>query len=328
MLISWHEDRRRWKMKKRKISVIIPCYNSSKMIGTVVQEIVETVDKRPEYNYEIVLVNDGSKDNTWEVIEQLAETNPHIVSINFTKNFGQHSALMAAFRNLSGDIVVGLDDDGEYNPHEMFTLIDELDKGYDYVCASYEKNQSKFRGLGTKLNSIMATALIDKPKDINLTSYFVMRRFVIDEIARYENPFPYIAGLLLRVTKNLGTVPLTRRKRMKGHSGYNLKKMIQLWFNGFTAFSVKPLRLATGCGVLSAFIGFVGALILIIRRLFSIDYVPGFASTIVCIVFFCGMIMIMLGIIGEYVGRIYISLNKAPQYVIRQIVQQNKSEEE
>lgn len=313
-------------MKKKKISIVIPCYNSEKMIGTVIEQIRKVVQKRNEYEYEIILVNDGSKDRTWEIIKRLAQEDKNIISINFSKNFGQHSALMAAYRSVSGDIILGLDDDGEHNPEEMFQLVDKLNEGYDYVCADYETNQSRFRSFGTRLNNLMATILIDKPKEIDLTSYYVMRRFVIDEIVKYNCPYPYVGGLLLRTTKNLATVPLIRRKRLSGTSGYNLKKMLKLWINGFTAFSVKPLRAATGLGMLSAFIGFIWALILIIKRLCFMSYVPGYVSTIVCITIFSGMIMMLLGVIGEYIGRIYISINNAPQYVIKEIV--SKTEEE
>lgn len=307
-------------MKKQKISVVIPCYRSEKMIGTVVAQVLETIRTREEYDYEVILVNDGSPDNTWEVIRDLAEQNPYVKAINFSQNFGQHSALMAAYRNVTGDIILGLDDDGEHNPAEMFALIDKLAEGYDYVCAEYETNQSKFRSFGTWLNNLMAVTLIGKPKDVDFSSYYVMRRFIIDEIVRYKQPYPYVGGLLLRATKKIGTVPLVRRKRLYGTSGYNLSKMIKLWVNGFTAFSVKPLRVATAVGMLCAIAGFVWAVILILSRFFLVDYVSGWVSTIVCLVFFSGMIMMMLGIIGEYIGRIYISINQAPQYVIRDMV--------
>lgn len=313
-------------MKKQKISVVIPCYKSEKMIETVVEQVLKTIVTRKEYDYEIILVNDGSPDNTWSVIRRLAEENPHIIAINFAQNFGQHSALMAAYRKVTGDIILGLDDDGEHNPQEMFQLIDKLQEGYDYVCADYNVNQSAFRSVGTWLNNLMATILIGKPKDINFSSYYVMQRFVIDEIIRYQRPYPYVGGLLLRATKNIGMIPLKRQKRLAGSSGYSLKKMIQLWINGFTAFSVKPLRVATGLGMICAIVGFIWAAVLIIRRLFFVDYVSGYVSTIVCIVFFSGMIMMLLGIIGEYIGRIYISINNAPQYVIREVVGGEKNE--
>lgn len=313
-------------MKKQKISVVIPCYKSEKMIETVVGQILETIVTREEFDYEIILVNDGSPDQTWPVIRKLAESDPHIMAINFAQNFGQHSALMAAYRNVTGDIVLGLDDDGEHDPQEMFQLIDKLQEGYDYVCADYNTNQSKFRSVGTWVNNLMATTMIGKPKGVNFSSYYAMRRFVIDEIVRYQRPYPYVGGLLLRATKNIGSVPLKRQKRLAGSSGYSLKKMMRLWVNGFTAFSVKPLRIATAMGMICAVIGFICAAVLIIKRLFFVDYVSGYASTIVCIVFFSGMIMVLLGIIGEYIGRIYISINNAPQYVIREMAGINKDE--
>lgn len=311
-------------MSGQKISVVIPCYNSEKMVGVVVNQVLEAVSQRDNTEYEIILVNDGSRDKTWDVIKTLANENDKIVAINLSKNFGQHSALMAAYREVTGDVVVGLDDDGEHNPYEMFQLIDKLNEGYDYVCADYETNQSKFRSLGTRMNNLMATILIEKPKEVDFSSYYVMRRFVIDEIVRYDKPYPYVGGLLLRVTKNIATVPLVRQKRLSGASGYNLRKMLKLWFNGFTAFSVKPLRIATGLGMLSAFIGFAGIIWLIVRKLFFVSYTAGYASTMVCIIFFSGMIMMLLGIIGEYLGRIYICINNAPQYVIKDIVGRKK----
>lgn len=309
-------------MKRHKISVVIPCYNSAKMIGIVVKDVINNiVTRRAEFDYEIILVNDGSKDTTWEVIRALARDNINIVAVNFSKNYGQHSALMAGYRCVTGDIILGLDDDGEHNPNEMFQLIDKLLEGYDYVCADYETNQSKFRSLGTRLNNIMATMLIDKPKDIDFASYYVMSRFVIDEIVRYRQPYPYVGGLLLRATRNIATVPLTRQKRLQGQSGYNMRKMMSLWFNGFTAFSVKPLRIATGLGLISSMIGFIWMIVLILEKLLGKELALGYTSIMACIIFFCGMIMVLLGIIGEYIGRIYISINNAPQYVIKEIVE-------
>lgn len=311
-------------MTKQKISVVIPCYNSEHMIETVINDILETIVMRPEYDYEIILVNDGSADNTWVKISDLALHNENIMAINFSKNFGQHSAILAGYRHVTGDIILNLDDDGEYNPKEMYQLIDKLQEGYDYVCAKYETNQSRFRSFGTRINNWMATWMINKPKNIDLTSFCVMRRFVVDEIIRYQQPYPYIAGLLLRATQNLGTVPLVRKKRLSGQSGYNLKRLFGLWFNGFTAFSIKPLRFATGLGIITAIISFISAIVLLIKRLFFVEYISGWASIIICISFFSGIIMILLGIIGEYVGRIYISINNAPQYVIKETVQKDK----
>lgn len=306
---------------KEKISIVIPCYNSSKMIERVIDSIKDTISEREEYDYEIILINDGSPDNTWEVISNLAKKNPIITAINFSKNFGQHNAMMAGYRHTTGDYILGMDDDGENDPKLMFKLIDKLSEGYDCVVAEYEEKRSVFRAFGTLLNNTMAEIMIDKPKDITLTSYYVVKRFVIDQVIQYNNAYPYIAGLLLQATKNWGKVQVKRAERLEGQSGYNLKKLLLLWVNGFTAFSVKPLRVATCSGMLFSFVGFLWGAILIIQKLVGYDIEAGYTSMIACMVFFFGIIMIMLGIIGEYIGRIYISINNAPQYVIKEIKQ-------
>ncbi len=309
-------------MKKQKISVVIPCYNSAGTIEVVVEGVLKTIVTRNEqFNYEVVLVNDGSKDATWEVISNLARENEHLKAINFSKNYGQHSALMAGYRHVTGDIILGLDDDGEHNPEEMFKLIDKLLEGYDYVCADYRVNQSQFRSMGTRINNTMATMLINKPKDIDFTSYYVMRRFVVDEIIKYQQPYPYVGGLLLRTTRNIAAVPLVRQRRISGKSGYNLKKLLSLWLNGFTSFSVKPLRVTTLMGVFFAAIGFIFGIYTIINKIFINNEVPvGYSTMVSLLTFFSGIILMVLGMLGEYIGRIFISLNNSPQYVIKDVI--------
>lgn len=305
----------------KKISIVIPCYNSSQMIAGVVERIKNTIVQREEYDYEIILVNDGSPDNTWQVIKGLAETDEKVKAINFAQNFGQHSAMMAGYRKASGDLILGMDDDGENAPEEMFKLIDKLDEGYDCVCAEYESHTSLFRSLGTKMNSWMAYHMIGQPKGLTMTSYYVVKRFVINQVIKYDNSYPYVAGLFMQTSKNWGTVKLERNKRISGTSGYSLRKLLSLWINGFTAFSVKPLRLAVIIGFFFSVLGIVAAVYYIIRRLIGIDVVLGYTSIMSGISFFGGMIMILLGIVGEYVGRIYISINNSPQYVVKEEVE-------
>ena len=310
------------------ISIVIPCYNSEKTIGTVVSRIISTIQTREEYEWEIILVNDGSKDNTWNTINSLATCNKKIKAINFSQNFGQHSAMMAGYRKAAGELIIGMDDDGENRPEEMFLLIDKLNEGYDCVCAEYQSHESGLRSLGTKLNNWMASYLLDKPKGLTLTSYYVVRRFVIDQVIQYKHSYPYIAGLFLQATKNWGTVSLVRSERLQGKSGYSLKKLLSLWVNGFTAFSIKPLRVAGGLGIFFAVVGVICGFILVIRKLCFGDIVLGYTSLMAALSFFGGMIMLLLGVIGEYVGRIFLGMSKNPQYVVRQVHHRDASDEE
>ncbi len=304
---------------KKTVSFVIPCYRSEHTLEKVVLEIHKTLKDMKQYDYEIILVNDCSPDGTWAAIRRSCQENERIRGISFARNFGQHAALMAGLRQSVGDYVVCLDDDGQTPANEVGKLLERLEEGYDAVYASYShKQHSLFRNLGSKVNELMTRIMLEKPKELYLSSYFAVRRFVVEDMVRYENSYPYVIGLVLRATKNITNVEVNHRERQEGSSGYNLKKLLGLWFNGFTAFSVKPLRIATCIGCLSAAAGFLYGLYTIIKRLVNPQVPMGFSSTMAAIVFFGGMIMIMLGLIGEYIGRIYISLNNSPQYVIRE----------
>ncbi|MCI8529638.1 MAG: glycosyltransferase family 2 protein [Lachnospiraceae bacterium] len=303
----------------KKISFVIPCYRSEHTLAHVVNEIKEKMNTMDGYQYDIILVNDCSPDNTMEVIRELCAGDEKIRGIGFSQNFGQHSALMAGLRCSDGDYVVCLDDDGQTPADEVDKLLAKLEEGYDAVYAQYDhKQHSTFRNMGSKINERMTRIMLGKPPALYLSSYFAVKRFVVEDMIRYENSYPYVIGLVLRATKHIANVPVNHRERESGTSGYNLKKLVALWFNGFTAFSVKPLRIATAVGAFSAFAGFLYGIYTIVKRLLNPAVPMGFSSTMSAIVFFGGMIMLMLGLIGEYIGRIYISLNNSPQYVIRE----------
>lgn len=307
-------------LQKGLVSFVIPCYCSEKTIEAVVAEIIEKVKEQSKYDYEIILVNDFSKDNTKNVIKGLAETNHKIVAIDFSRNFGQHSAMMAGFWKVRGEYVVCLDDDGQMPIESAFDLIKELEKGADVAFGRYEEVKQKWnRNLGSKVNAKMTEILLEKPKDVFMSSFWAGKRFVIEEVIRYDGAYPYIGGLLLRITKNMVSIPVKQRERAAGSSGYTFMKLVNLWMNGFTAFSVKPLRFATFCGGFSAAAGFIFGIVMIIRKLLNPDILLGYASTITVILFIGGMLMLMLGIMGEYTGRIYICMNKAPQYVVKEV---------
>ncbi len=300
------------------LSFIIPCYGSEKTITNVINEI-NLVVSASEHNYEIILVNDSSPDGVIEVIKKLALVNKKIKVLDLARNFGQHSALMAGYAHTSGDIIISLDDDGQIPVNEVFNLITKLDEGYDVVIARYlDKKHNVFRNLGSYINDIMAQVLIGKPKDLYLSSFFVAKRFVINEMINYKNSYPYISGLLLRTTNKIANVDVTHRARGIGKSGYTFGKLLSLWINGFTAFSVKPLRISISLGAIFAVIGFVVGIYTVINKFLNPNVPLGWSSTTALLSFLGGIILIVLGMIGEYVGRIYISINNSPQYVIRE----------
>ena len=308
----------------KKVSFVIPCYKSALTIEGVIQEIKETMASFQEkYSYEVILVNDFPEDGTFDVIREITAENENIIGVNLAKNFGQHAALMAGFHYCSGDITVCLDDDGQTPANEVGKLLDKIEEGYDVVYAKYEhKKHSAFRNFGSKVNEIMTRFMLGKPRELYVSSYFAARKFVVDEMLRYQNSYPYVIGLVLRTTKNVTNVVVNHREREIGTSGYTFGKLLGLWLNGFTAFSIKPLRVATAFGGFCAVVGFLYGIYTIIKKLVNPAVPMGWSSTMAALVFIGGMLMLMLGLIGEYLGRIYISLNNAPQYVVREVVGQ------
>lgn len=306
---------------KEMISFVIPCYRSEKTIEGVVDEIIDTMNSLSEYDYEVVLVNDSSPDNTIGTIRTLCEKHNFITGVDLAKNFGQHAALMAGMRISKGDIIVCLDDDGQTPANEVGKLLGKLKEGYDVCYASYGKKQhSGFRNFGSKVNELMTRVMLGKPKELYISSYFAAKRFVVNDMLRYEQPYSYVIGLVLRATKNITNVEVNHRAREIGSSGYTLAKLFSLWFNGFTAFSIKPLRIATLIGCVCACGGFLYGIYTIVKKLVLVDVQAGFSALMSVLVFIGGMIMLMLGMIGEYVGRMYLCMNNSPQYVIREVI--------
>lgn len=301
------------------VSFVIPCYRSELTLSKVVDEIRSTMEGLKKYEYEVILVNDCSPDGTWETIKKLVSENSNITGINFAKNFGQHSGLMAGMREAKGDYVVCLDDDGQTPADEVYKLLDKLDEGFDAVYASYaHKKHSAFRNFGTFMNEKMAEKLLGKPRELFVSSYFAVKRFVVDDMIKYENSYPYVIGLVLRATRNITNVEVNHRSREVGTSGYTFSKLMNLWINGFTAFSVKPLRVATGAGALCAALGFLYGIYTIVKKFVVPDVPLGYSALMTAVMFIGGMMMLMLGLIGEYIGRIYICMNNSPQYVIKE----------
>ena len=304
-----------------KVSFVIPCYRSEQTIRGVVDEIRDTMQTLPAYDWEIVLVNDCSPDGTFAVLRALAAEDSRITAVDLAKNFGQHAALMCGMRHTSGDVVVCLDDDGQTPADEVGKLLSKLEEGYDVVYASYDhKQHASWRNWGTKLNNKMTEIMLGKPKELSIPSYLAARRFIIDEMLSYTHCYPYVDGLILRTTRSICNVPVTHRAREDGESGYTLVKLIGLWMNGFTSFSVKPLRIASYCGAAAAVAGFIYFIIILIKHFVDSSIPEGWASTMAMMMLLGGVVLLVLGMIGEYIGRIYMCINASPQFVERQVI--------
>lgn len=307
------------------ISIAIPCYNSAKTLSIVVDEIKKVFADKSSYDYEIVLVNDNSPDNTYEVIQSLCKDNSNIVGVDLSKNYGQSSAQMAAVNYLNGDIAVFMDDDGQHPPAELFKLVEEIEKGNDLVFACFpQKKHSAFKRITSNINSKLLEATNRKPRGIKITSYFALSKLAIEGLRKYKSPYPSICGYLLQITRRIVNVEISHRERIAGKSNYNLKKLLRLWLQGFTNFSIAPLRFASMLGFVFAILGFCAMLYYLICKFVLPNVAVGFTSIVSLILIIGGLIMLMLGIIGEYIGRIYILLSNMPQYEVRDVI--NKKE--
>lgn len=302
----------------RKLSIAIPVYNSEKTIGKLVEKLVEEII---EFELEIVLVNDGSKDDSKNVCANLFNKYPKIVKFySLAKNVGEHNAVMAALNNVTGNFVLIIDDDFQNPVEEVIKLARySMDNNYDVVYTYYDKKKhSFFRNLGSKFNDKVATWLLKKPKKLYLSSFKSVSLFIVKEIIKYDLPYPYIDGLILRTTSNIGKLKVEHSIRKEGKSQYTIVKLVALWLNMVTNFSIKPLRFATFLGFLFSIVGFLLAFAGILMKLLDPSVPMGYASLLVSVAILGGIQLIAIGMVGEYIGRTFLSINKAPQFVIKE----------
>lgn len=306
------------------LSFVIPCYRSAETIIPVLNEIEEVMGGS-DMALEVIAVVDGSPDNVFEVLRSESQKRPYLKVINLSKNYGQINAQMAGFRNASGDIIIAIDDDGQCPLDRLWDLIEPIlsDKA-DFVAAEYEKReQNVFRNFGSHMNQMMARSLVGMPEDFEISNFYAFTKLINQELDNFPNPHPYFLGCIFNTTSRAANVPMKERERMAGSSNYTLLKLLSVWLSGFTSYSIKPLRVADLIGLICAAIGFLFGIYTIIAKL-TMDIAMGYSSLLASILFIGGVIMILLGLIGEYIGRIMLILNKTPQYVIRQIVQDGR----
>jgi undecaprenyl-phosphate 4-deoxy-4-formamido-L-arabinose transferase len=301
-----------------ELSLVIPVYNGSRTIGPLVEHIAKIFGST---SFEIVLVNDGSEDDSEMVCAELAKKFPQSVTfVHLSRNFGEHSAVLAGFTQARGRYIAVLDDDGQNPPEEIVRMLDELKrKNYDVVYGHYiEKKHSRFRNLGSRFNDRIATLMLHKPKDLYLSSFKVMNRFLVNEIIKYRGPYPYTDGLIYRVTRKIGQIPVEHRASQSGSSRYTLRRLVRLWLNMFLNFSIKPLRISVYVGLLASCLSLVALVAILIDKLWITKNVTlGIPTVLGSVVFFSGIQLMILGLVGEYLGRLYLDQTGTPQYVVR-----------
>src|SRR5216684_2906721 len=302
------------------LSVVIPVYNGAATIGELVQAL-RGLDV--EGGLEIVLVVDCSPDNSLEVCKQLvAEPGPPVTVLSLSRNFGEHNAVMAGLYRARGAYAITMDDDLQNPPSEVKRLFEHArDGGYDAVYTYYEEKQhATWRNWGSRFTNWCADRLIDKPPGLYLSSFRCISAFVRERIvASYEGPYPYVDGLVLQVTQNIGRLQVKHLPRIEGRSNYTLRRLVRLWLSMFLNFSVMPLRLATLFGLGFGALGAVAAVITIIEAIVSDKPPQGWASLMVAVLVLAGVQLELVGVIGEYLGRMFLAVNRKPQYLVREV---------
>ncbi|OFX46465.1 MAG: glycosyl transferase family 2 [Bacteroidetes bacterium GWA2_30_7] len=304
-----------------EISVVIPVYNSEDNLAELEKRLTQALIN---IKYEIVLINDYSKDSSWDVIFKLTTQNKNIVGINLMKNFGQDNAIMAGLNVAQGNYIVIMDDDLQHSPFDIIKLYEECKKGYDVCYANFtKKKQALWKNIGSWLNGKVSETIINKPKYLYLSPFKVISKQVIDEVIKYHGPYPYVDGLIFSITSNITQIDVEHHKRFEGKGNFNFFRSVTVFLKLATSFSVIPLRISSFIGFGVSLVGFMLAFYYLYQYLFSDNIVEGWTSLIVIILILGGLILLSLGLIGEYLGRTYLNLNKKPQFTIKHIVKNN-----
>jgi glycosyltransferase involved in cell wall biosynthesis len=308
-----------------EISVVIPVYGSAAVLPELVNQL-ELALCETARSFEIILVCDCSPDNSWEVIKNLTPSHPAVVGILLRKNVGQHNAIMAGLSQALGHVIITMDDDLQHSPNDIATLLAEIEKGNDVVYADFiNRNHARWKILGSRVNDSVAQFLLGKPKGLYLSPYRAFKSEIKDAILKYRGPFVYLDGLIIATTKKIVSVRVKHHGRFAGESGYGLKKSISLWMKMATNFSIFPLRLTSFVGFIVSGLGFLFALLLVIQK-FTLDLMPiGWSSIIVTLLFLGGLQLLAIGVVGEYLGRVLMTLNSAPQFVVGDKITANRA---
>jgi undecaprenyl-phosphate 4-deoxy-4-formamido-L-arabinose transferase len=305
-------------MSPIELSIVIPVYNGGDTIASVVDAVRAAL---ASVRHEIVLVNDGSSDSSEEICNGLAAHDPQTISfVQLSRNFGEHAAVLAGLRRTRGECVATMDDDGQNPPDQLLVLLNQIRASQlDVVYGRYRrKRHSRLRNFGSWFTNAVATVVLKKPADLYLSSFKVMSRFLVDAVVRYDGAYPYVDGLIFQATERAGQVDVEHRLREAGSSGYTLRRLLRLWSNMFLGFSIAPLRLATLGGMSTSLLSLVLLVGIVLDKLFFAPNVTvGIPTVLVCVTFFAGVQLWVLGMLGEYVGRVFLHLQGKPQSVVR-----------
>ena len=303
-----------------RISVCIPCYKSSNNLRTVVEGVKRVITDRND-EYQIILANDGSPDNTFEIITKLCEEDKRIIGLDLIKNYGQSSAKLAALQYATGDVVLFMDDDGQHPVDHIYDLIDKLQEGYDVVYGYFpQKKHSMFKRFTSNIHKWLAELMGNKAKGVHTSPFHVWDKPVADAMKKYHSPFISIGGYITHITSKFGEVEVPHNKRLSGTSGYTFRKLMKTWKDIFFSFSMMPLQISTTCGMIASFGGVIGVIYLLVLKIVHPTVLIGYVSTNIFILLLGGMILFSLGIVGEYIGRIYMTISNMPQYSLRTVI--------
>jgi len=303
-----------------EISIVVPVYRSEKILPHLAEQVSMAMDAAGLANrFEMVLVNDASPDGSWQVIQALASRHDFVRGICLSRNFGQHNATMAGLNQAQGDIVVIMDDDLQHPPQTIMALVTAIRDGYDVCYTRYMNRQHTFwKKLGSWFNDSAASFLLRKPRGLYLSSFKALHRRVVQEVIRYDGPYAYVDGLILDITNHITSVPIEHQARHEGKGNYNLKRLVSLWLKMATSFSIIPLRIASFTGMILAAVSAILIVGLVVQKLLHPETPAGWTSLVMTVLFVGGLQLLCLGVIGEYLGRAYLKINRKPQFAVRE----------
>ncbi len=308
-----------------EISIVIPVYNSHECVSEISKQLADALK---DFEYEQIMVNDCSRDSSWDEIKKVCSENKNVIGINLRKNGGQDSAILTGLNYASGKYIVIMDDDLQHSPYDIPKLYKEAIKGFDVVYANFDsKKQKLWKNLGSWFNGKISEIALQKPKEVYLSPFKIICRGVVNEMIKFNNLFPYIDGLIFQVTRNITQIPVEHHKREMGKSNYNLAKSIKVFLRMLFGFSTAPLYITFRLGMISAIAGVILAIYYIIEYFIGKADVTGWTTIVVLILILGGSILLSLGIIGRYLGQVYLTVNKVPKFIVKETLNIGKENE-